>query len=125
MEAITLDFMTADPCLYGLLKGFAKENRKKPTDAESALWVFLKGNGLGQPFKRQFVIGQFIVDFVCIPAKLIVEIDGGYHQLPQQQISDEDRKDWLESQGFTVIRFTNEEVIGDTENVIETIEQYL
>lgn len=117
--------MTADPCLYGLLKGFAKENRKKPTDAESALWVFLKGNGLGQPFKRQFVIGQFIVDFVCIPAKLIVEIDGGYHQLPQQQISDEDRKDWLESQGFTVIRFTNEEVIGDTENVIETIEQYL
>lgn len=119
------NYQLADPLLYTKLKEFAKENRKKPTDAESALWVFLKGNGLGKPFKRQHVIGQYIADFVCLPAMLIVEIDGGYHQLNEQKTSDAERQQWLEAQGFTVIRFTNEEVTGDTENVLRTIEQYL
>ena len=118
-------YLLADPFLYSKLKEFAKENRRRPTDAESALWIFLKNNGLGKAFKRQFIIGQYIADFACLEAKLIVEIDGGYHQLPQQQTSDEERQQWLETQGFTVIRFTNEEVIGDIENVLETIEQYL
>ena len=119
------EYQWADPVLYKRLKEFAKENRKNPTEAESALWTFLRANSLGLPFKRQHIIGPYIADFVCLPAKLIVEIDGGYHQLPEQQSSDSEREQWLEEQGFTVIRFTNEEVIGDTENVLETIEQYL
>ena len=119
------EFKTADPCLYDILKAFAKENRKSPTEAECVLWEYLKERQLGQPFRRQHIIGDYIADLVCIPSKLIIEIDGGYHQLPDQQISDEDRQQWLESKGYTVIRFTNEEVIEDTDNVIETIEKYL
>ena len=85
----------------------------------------LRAGELGQPFKRQHIIGEFIADFVCLPAKLIIEVDGKYHQLPEQQASDEERQEWLEAKGFTVLRFTNEEVICNTDNVIETIEQYL
>lgn len=118
-----LDFMTADSLLYSLLKDFARENRNNPTEAERVLWMFLKGSHLGIPFKRQHVIGQYIADFVSLPAKLIIELDGGYHQLPQQQVNDEERQIWLESQGFTVLRFTNEEVFGDIDNVLETIEK--
>ncbi|MBR1687959.1 MAG: endonuclease domain-containing protein [Prevotella sp.] len=119
------DYQTADPILYGILKGYAKENRQHPTEAESVLWQCLKGRGLGVSFKRQHVIGEYIADFVCIASRLIIELDGGYHQLSEQQTSDEARQQWLESQGFAVIRFTNEEVMGDIEHVIETIEQHL
>jgi len=119
------EYQWADPLLYGLLKEYAKENRRHPTEAESVLWEYLRAGELGLPFKRQHIIGEFIADFVCLPAKLIIEVDGGYHQLPEQQASDEERQRWLESKGFTVLRFTNEEVICDTDNVIETIEQHL
>ncbi len=118
-------YQTADPGLYRLLKEFAKKNRNHPTEAESILWEYLRDSNLGQPFKRQHIIGEFIADFACIPTMLVIEIDGGYHQLPEQQVSDEVRQQWLESHGFTVIRFTNEEVIGDIDNVLETIEKYL
>ena len=118
-------FKTADPYMYDLLKEFAKENRKNPTEAEAILWKYLKSRQLGHPFRRQHIIGEFIADFVCIPAMLVIELDGGYHQLPEQQVSDEQRQQWLESNGFKVIRFTNEEVIGDIEKVIKTIKRNL
>lgn len=118
-------YMTADPYLYSLLKQFSKELKKNMTPAESILWSFLKGNGLGKPFRRQHIIGEFIADFVCLPRKIIIELDGGYHNLPQQQISDKERTKWLEDKGFTVIRFTNEEVIGDKFNVINKIEKFI
>ena len=119
------EYQTADPILYGLLKAFAQKNRKNPTEAESALWSYLRGSDFAYPFKRQHIIGEFIADFVCLPAKLIIEVYGGYHQLPQQQTSDAERQQWLESQGFTVIRFTNEEVLGHIDNVIDEIEKYM
>ncbi|MBR4387734.1 MAG: endonuclease domain-containing protein [Prevotella sp.] len=119
------DYQTADPTLYGLLKDLAKNNRSHPTEAESILWDCLKGKSLGVPFKRQHIIGEFIADFVCIPEKLIIEVDGGYHQLPEQQTNDEERQQWLEYQGFTVLRFTNEEVIGNINGVLETIENHI
>ena len=119
------EFKTADPCWYEMLKAYAKENRKKPTEAEAVLWEYLKERQLGQPFRRQHIIGDYIADCVCIPSRLVIEIDGGYHGLPEQQKSDEARQQWLEKQGFTVVRFTNDEVIGDINNVIETIENYL
>ncbi len=80
---------------------------------------------MGLKFKRQHIIGCFIVDFVCLETKLIVEIDGGYHSLPDQQTSDNERAVWLESQGFRVIRFTNEEVMQNTTNVLQQIKQNL
>ena len=115
----------ADPILYSLLKDFANENRKNPTEAECILWNYLKGNTLGAHFRRQHIIGQFIADFVCLSHKLIIEIDGKYHQLPEQQITDAERTDWLESQGFIVIRFKNEQIVADTDKVLNTINAYI
>ena len=67
----------ADPYYYGLLKQFAKENRNNMTEAENALWTFLKGGSLGVKFRRQYIIGMYIVDFLCLEKKLITEGDGG------------------------------------------------
>ncbi len=115
----------ADPITYSLLKKYATENRKNPTESESILWDFLKGNFYGIHFRRQRVIGQFIADFACLSHKLIIELDGGYHQLPDQQISDSERTEWLESKGFKVIRFSNEEIVNDTDRVLTVIKTYI
>ncbi|MBO7471680.1 MAG: endonuclease domain-containing protein [Bacteroidaceae bacterium] len=118
-------YETADPILYKLLKDFAKRQRQKPTDAEKVLWEYLKGSQLGQPFRKQHIIGEFIADFICLPAHLIIEVDGGYHQLPEQQVDDETRTQRLNKQGFRVMRFTNEQVLFDTEKVVEEIKKNL
>ena len=118
-----LNIQLADPFLYGLLKQFVKENRRHETQAETVLWRFLREDQLGVHFRRQHIIGPFITDFVCLSRRLILEVDGGYHQLPDQQVNDEERTIWLESQGFKVIRFTNEEVIGDLETTIRIIKE--
>jgi len=75
----------------------------------------------GQKFLRQHIIGDYIVDFVCQENGLIIEVDGGYHAEREQQEDDAIRTSILEEQGFHVIRFTNEEVLFDIENVLETI----
>ena len=77
----------------------------------------------GVRFRRQHIIGQFIADLSCPRLKLIIEIDGGYHQLPSQQASDRQRTAWLEAQGYTVMRFTNEEIIADTKRVLIEIQK--
>jgi len=118
-------YHTADPSLYGQLKELAKENRKHPTEAESAMWEILKGHFEGCKFRRQHIIGDYIVDFVCLSKQIVIEIDGGYHQEEQQQKLDEQRTEFLNNQGFQVIRFTNEEVIGNTPSVIKTIKATL
>lgn len=115
----------ADPITYSLLKEFAYENRKNPTEAEAVLWDYLKGNFFGSHFRRQHVIRLFVADFVCLKKKLIIEIDGGYHQLPEQQISDQERTEWLESRGFKVLRFTNDEISGNIDGVLECIKTYI
>ena len=114
-------YNTADPSLYNLLKQFAEENRKHETMAEMVLWHYLRGGQCGVNFRRQHIIGPFIADFVCLPKRLVIELDGGYHQLPTQQTNDAYRTAWLENQGFKVIRFTNEEVIADTETTLNRI----
>ena len=119
------EYCTADILNYDLLKEFASNNRKHPTEAESILWDYLKRSGVGAPFRRQHIIGNYIADFVCLPARLVIEIDGGYHQLPQQEVNDEVRTKWLNEQGFNVIRFTNEEVIANIESVLQTIKEHL
>ena len=119
------EFKTADPVLYGLLKDYAAHNRKHATEAENILWELLRGRQMGLPFRRQHIIGEFIADFICIPSRLIIELDGGYHQLPNQQVSDIERQQWLEQHGFKVIRFTNEEVISNTERILKIIKDNL
>ncbi len=114
-------FKTAHPFNYGLLKENAKHNRKFSTEAEAALWEIVRGNNLGDKFRRQHIIGDFIVDFVALHSKLIIEIDGGYHNTPEQAEADALRTEFLTQAGFKVIRFSNEQVLHDTENVVSEI----
>lgn len=93
--------------------------------AERILWQYIRNKTLGCSFRRQHIINAFIADFVCIEEKLIIELDGGYHSLPQQQISDEERTERLNSLGYKVIRFTNDEVVGNIDGVIKIIKQNL
>lgn len=114
-------YETADCANYKLLKEFANENRAHPTPAESLLWSLLSGKTLGVRFRQQHIIGDYIADFVCLQKKLIIELDGGYHSTEEQILEDGNRTQYLNALGFDVVRFSNEEVIGDTEIVIETI----
>ena len=95
----------------------AKDNRKNMTPAESVLWESLRGKRLGVRFRRQHPVYDYIPDFVCLEKRLIVEVDGGYHFIGDQQVSDEGRTQYLNQFGFEVIRFTNEEVLADINNV--------
>lgn len=117
---------SADPAYYEELKRRAVHNRNNPTEAEGIMWGLMSGHKLeGNKFRRQHIIGQFIVDFVCLDKMLIVEIDGGYHNNPTQQKDDKIREEWLKKQGYRIIRFTNEEIIGNTNYVLDTITENL
>ncbi len=120
-----MDYKTASPDRYDILKTFARENRKNMTLAERILWNEIRNNLLGHKFLRQHIIGDFIVDFLCWDFGLIIEVDGGYHAERNQQDSDQQREDWLTSMGYNVIRFSNEEILNNIENVITIIERNL
>ena len=111
---------TASPILYDVLKERAKEMRNKSTEAEKMLWNVLSNKGIeGFKFRRQHIIGEYIVDFVCLEKKLVIEVDGTIHNLPEQIEHDKERTIWLESKGFKVVRYTNKQVLN---NLFETIE---
>lgn len=114
-------YQTADCGLYEILKVNSKKNRQYQTDAENALWDSLRAGSLGYRFKRQHIIGCFIADFVCLEKKLIVEVDGGYHYEACQMERDQNRTECLNKFGFEVIRFDNNEIIGDIDNVLKKI----
>ena len=116
-----IDFRTSSPDRYRILKDFARENRKNMTEAESVLWNSLRNKNLGVKFLRQHIIDDYIVDFVCQETGLIIEVDGGYHSEPCQKEDDETRTRYLESKGFKVIRFTNEEILFNIESVINRV----
>lgn len=104
----------------------AKELRKNMTPAEKLLWQRLRNYKLdGFYFRRQHPIKYFIADFYCAKADLIVELDGGIHNTPDNKEWDINRTVELEKSGVTVIRFTNEEVFNDIESVIQRIRQQL
>ncbi len=118
-------YYTADPALYEDLKKKAEDMRNNPTEAECALWELLRGKNLDAKFRRQHIIGDYIVDFVCLDSQLVIEIDGGYHNTAEQQELDKQRTDFLQSKGFSVLRFTNEEVIGNTNETLGIIKNAL
>lgn len=111
-------YNVASPDRYLLLKEKAKELKQFPTEAESHLWHFIRARQLGVKFNRQHIIGDFIVDFVCLEKKLIIEVDGEYHDLPEQREEDLMRTMELSNIGFNVIRFSNNEVINNMEDVL-------
>ena len=117
-------FMTGGNNAYRLIEE-AKRMRKEPTEAEAALWELLRDKKLGDKFRRQHLIDDFIVDFVCLSKNLVIEVDGGYHNDLTQKEYDEQRTLFLNEKGFRVIRFTNEEVLGNTEAVLKEIKKEL
>ena len=119
------EWQGADPLEFEILKNNAQENRRNMTTAESAFWSVAKGNGLGEKCRRQYIIGDYIADFFFRKSMLIVEIDGGYHLTEEQQQKDSERQDWLEHNGYRVLRFTNEQVLFDIDNVTKELKQHL
>ena len=118
-------YKTASPDRYEILREFARKNRTNMTLAESLLWDSIRKNQLGHKFLRQHIIGDYIVDFLCTEKGLVIEVDGGYHAERNQQESDEQREKWLESKGYRVVRFANEEIMNQLDQVISVIENKL
>jgi very-short-patch-repair endonuclease len=109
----------SDPGRWSELKAEARRMRQEPTAAEQRLWQLLRGGSLGARFRCQHAIGQFIVDFYCATASLVIELDGSSHK----GRSDEDaaRQEWLEANGLTVLRFSNDDVLLRPEEVVDRI----
>ena len=124
-ETTSTRFRWAASDRYNLLKDFAKENRKNATLAEDILWENIRNKTLGVEFRRQHIIADFIADFVCLDKMLIIEIDGGYHSERKQKEDDELRTERLNELGFRVIRFSNEEVQFNIEEVLKKIQNTL
>jgi very-short-patch-repair endonuclease len=108
-----------------MFKEYAKKNKQFQTDAESLIWEHIRNSQLGVKFNRQYIIGDYIVDFVCLGKRLIIEIDGGYHSEYEQIQKDEHRTERLEAMGFHVVRYTNEELFADIQDVLNRIKKQL
>ena len=114
---------SANPAMYAKLEQRAKDMRANPTEAEAVLWEKLRNKQLGIKFRQQHVIDRFIADFCSIEGRLIIEVDGDIHD--DQKIADEKRTHILEYYGYSVIRFRNDEVIDQTDKVLEQIKNHL
>ncbi|MFN3233713.1 MAG: endonuclease domain-containing protein [Alphaproteobacteria bacterium] len=102
----------------------ARNLRRNQTDAEKRLWCFLRNRQLaGFKFNRQVPVGPYVADFICRTEKLIIEIDGGQHAFQKQ--ADAKRTKYLAAKGYRVIRFWNNDVLKNTEGVLETIRSEL
>jgi very-short-patch-repair endonuclease len=102
------------------LTNIARNLRKQSTDAENLLWRNLRSKRLeGLKFRRQQPIGNYIVDFVCFEKRVVIEVDGGQHIKEK----DEKRDKLFDEQGFKVLRFWNNEVLGNTSGVLEVIRE--
>jgi very-short-patch-repair endonuclease len=104
------------------LRSNARALRKASTDAERMLWSGLRDHRLnGASFRRQVPIGNYIADFACHAAKLVIELDGGQHFSDQAEQADIARSAVIEARGFTVLRFSNHDVMTNRRGVLETI----
>ena len=133
---------SADPVYYGKLKEYAQENRNHPTEAEALLWSVLSGrrtsvsqqaSGEKSPlgdlgafkFRRQHIIGQYIADFACLDKGLVIELDGHHHSLPPVNEDDTIRTEFLNEEGYRVIRVTNEQVLHHLDETLGQIRSAL
>jgi very-short-patch-repair endonuclease len=104
-------------------RNFARELRNSPTPAEKRLWHFLCAEKLGVMFRRQAAIGEYVVDFVCFPRNLIVELDGPQSVEDEGRRRDAVRTEWLAARGFRVVRFRNQELDHNIHGVVEEIKR--
>ena len=102
----------------------ARKLRSQQTPAERLLWSLLRANQLsGLKFRRQFPIGNYFADFACVERKLIIELDGEYHDYTEEE--DAKRHQAIEAAGWSILRFANEEILGDPESVLVAIAKTL
>jgi leucyl-tRNA synthetase len=119
-------YQTADKLIAKQLIGLSRNNRKEATESEALLWNIVRNKNLGYKFRRQHAIGRYIADFACTEKRLVIEIDGSYHNTKEQLELDEQRTLELEQKClFKVIRFTNEEVSKNMDSVIVKIKAAL
>ena len=109
--------------VYHALYEAALEMRENPTEAERILWEELRAGKLGVKFRRQHIIDRFVVDFYCIKNGLVIELDGDIHKFQKEK--DFERQKALEGLGCKILRFTNEEVEGDVDKVLEKIAEII
>ena len=102
----------------------AREFRNNSTHAETILWGYLKTKPLGYKFRRQHPYSNYILDFYCHALKLVIEIDGSIHNMPEVKINDERRQSTLQNNGLFVLRFPNEAIEKTSELVILEIEDF-
>jgi very-short-patch-repair endonuclease len=103
-----------------------RQLREQQTEAEAALWQLLRNRKLmGSKFRRQVPIGRYVADFYCHERKLIVELDGGIHSDPGQQLHDQNRDAFLLSLGLRVLRIPNEELLDTPEKVLDKVQKAL
>jgi BirA family biotin operon repressor/biotin-[acetyl-CoA-carboxylase] ligase len=104
------------------LRDFAQEQRSAMTRAEALFWNAVRAHRFeGYKFKRQVPIAPYVVDFLCTSARVVVELDGPPHDKEDRRRRDEHRDRWLKSQGFTVLRFSNDLVLGNLGLVLEEV----
>ncbi|MDC8002210.1 class I tRNA ligase family protein [Aequorivita todarodis] len=117
-------YLTGNSAIIGTLLSRAKEMRKNPTKAEAILWQELRTKKVGHKFRQQHPIDNYIVDFVCLSKRLIIEVDGEIHQY---QLEKDGERELLlkEKKGFRILRFTNDEVINNRETVLSKIKETL
>jgi len=101
----------------------ARSLRRAPTPAEAAAWQLVRASRLGPRFRRQQPLGPYIADFFCAEARLVIELDGPQHGDDPARDARRDR--WLESQGIRVLRFRNEDVLGDVQPFLQAVRQAL
>ena len=104
------------------LLSFSRKLRKKSTETEAHLWYNLRAKRFdGLKFRRQVAIGRYIVDFVCFDKKVIIECDGNQHLIQQEK--DKNRDKWFTNQGYKVLRFWDNDVLKNTDEILEAIYQ--
>ena len=107
------------------LKEKRRKLRNNGTAAEATLWLLLKNRKLeGRKFRRQFSVGNYILDFYCSTERLCIELDGDYHYTPEGYEADQKRTAYLNNQNILVIRFENQEVFHHPEAVLEEIKRH-
>lgn len=108
------------------LNEFARENRNKPTLTEKILWRYLKGGKMkGYDFHRQKPMGNYIADFYCYKLRLVIELDGYTHTFEDVIDKDKRKQCFIENLDFVILRFRDEEVLEDVQNVLSAIEKYI
>jgi len=116
-------YITANPLSYSIIKMIRRELKENPTEAEKLMWEYLKNKQTGHKIRRQHIIDNFIADFVCLPKKLIIEVDGKIHDFQKEY--DSMRNERFSVLGYKTIRFTNKEVKSKTYEVFLRIKQIL